>query len=110
MPVWTVDTWRVRPGREDHFLAHCQALSPEPLILYRDLEEPGLFWSPAKWESPEGLKQWRATAEYDAALRSLEEDVLEHRTHVMADVPGFPPEIPQAKPLRRRTPDRPPSR
>jgi hypothetical protein len=97
MPVWTVDTWRVRPGRADHFLAHCRALSPDPLILYRDLEEPGLFWSPAKWESPVRLNQWRATAEYEAAVRSLKEDVQDHRTHLMTDVPGFLPETSSGK-------------
>lgn len=92
MPVWTVDRWWVRPGREPHFLGHCRALSPEPLVMYRDLEEPGLFWSPAKWESRERLRQWRATAEYGAAVRSLQEDLLDHRAHLMTEVPGFLPE------------------
>jgi hypothetical protein len=91
MPVWTVDTWRVKAEMEDHFLAHCQALRPDPLILYRDLEEPGLFWSPAKWESLEVLDQWRASSQYAAAVQSLEGDVLDHQTHVMTDVPGFFP-------------------
>jgi Antibiotic biosynthesis monooxygenase len=90
-PVWTVDTWRVRPGREVHFLDHCRTLNPDPLILYRDTEEPGLFWSPAKWESREALERWWAGPEYLAAIRSLEEDLLDHQTHVMTDVPGFPP-------------------
>jgi quinol monooxygenase YgiN len=89
--VWTVDTWRVKPGREAHFLDHCRALTPEPLTLYRDAEEPGLFWSPAKWESRQTLDRWRAGPEYLAAVRSLEVDVLDHQTHVMTDVPGFPP-------------------
>jgi hypothetical protein len=96
MPVWTVDTWRVKPGTEAHFLSHCAALSPDPLILYRDLEEPGLFWSPAKWEGLQGLNEWRAGDRYSAAVRSLEEDILDHRTHVMTDVPGFPPKDSQA--------------
>jgi hypothetical protein len=90
-PVWTVETWRVRPGSEPHFLDHCRALNPDPLILYRDVEEPGLFWSPTKWESREALVRWRASAEYLAAVGSLEGDVLDHQTHVMMDVPGFPP-------------------
>jgi heme-degrading monooxygenase HmoA len=90
-PVWTVDTWRVRPGREPHFLERCGALSPEALILYRDVEEPGLFWSPAKWESQEALGRWRASAQYTDTVRSLEDDVLDHQTHVMVEAPGFPP-------------------
>ncbi|HEV8420930.1 MAG TPA: antibiotic biosynthesis monooxygenase [Actinomycetota bacterium] len=81
----------MRPEREEHFLDHCGALNPDPLILYRDMEEPGLFWSPAKWESREALMRWRASAEYLAAVASVEEDVLDHRAHVMMDVPGFPP-------------------
>ena len=40
MSVWTVDTWKVRGGREDHFLKHCDALGPNKLVLFRDLDEP----------------------------------------------------------------------
>src|SRR6266511_46562 len=90
-PVWTVDTWRVRPGRESHFLDHCQALTPDPLILYRDVEEPGLLWSPAEWESREGPRPWRTSAQYSSAARSLEDGVLDHQTHFMMGVPGFLP-------------------
>ena len=89
--MWTVDTWRVRPGREDHFLSHCRALAPDPLILYRDLEETELYWSPAKWESLDQLKEWRSSAHYGAAARSVEADVSDQQTHVMGDVPGFHP-------------------
>ena len=56
MPIWTVDTWKIRPGAESHFFQPCSALSPEPLTLFRDLEKPGLFWSPAGWESRDTLK------------------------------------------------------
>jgi heme-degrading monooxygenase HmoA len=89
--VWTVDIWRVRPGREQQFLDLCQALSPGDLILYRDVEERELFWSPAKWESEEALKRWRASSQYLTAVRSPEATVLDHQTHVMIDVPGFLP-------------------
>jgi hypothetical protein len=92
MSIWTVDTWRVAAGRQVHFLDHCGGLSPGPLILYRDLEDEGLFWSPAKWESLEALRQWRGSEQYRSTIRLLGEDVLDHRSHVMADVPGFPPQ------------------
>ena len=91
MPVWTVDTWKVRLGRESHFLQNCGGLSPEALTLFRDLEKPGLFWSPAKWESRDELDKWRKGARYNAALFVLTNDVLEHLTHLMEDVPEFPP-------------------
>lgn len=39
MPIWTVDTWRIRPEAESHFLQGCSALSPESLTLFRDLEK-----------------------------------------------------------------------
>ena len=91
MPVWTVDTWRVRPGAESHFLQYCAALSPEPLTLFRDLDKPGVFWSPAKWENRDVLDEWRADDRYSAALSILRDDVLEHLTHVMEDIPEFPP-------------------
>jgi hypothetical protein len=92
VPVCTVDTWRIRPGTEAHFLGHCGALNPSLLALYRDLEEPGLFWSPAKWKSLEELNEWRTSAPFRAAVRALEEDLLDHQTHVMTEVPGFPPQ------------------
>ena len=83
MPIWTVDTWKIRPGAESHFLQHCSALSPEPLTLFRDLEKPGLFWSPARWESRDTLNEWRRSVRYNTALFVVKEDVLEHVTHLM---------------------------
>ncbi len=91
MPVWTVDTWRINPARESHFLEHCNALSPEALVLFRDLQVPALFWSPEKWESREALNTWRSGDTYRFALALLKEDTVEHVTHLMSDVPGFPP-------------------
>jgi hypothetical protein len=94
MAVWTVDTWRVTPGKEAHFLDHCGALTPERLILYRDLEEEGLFWSPAKWESLESLARWRGGEQYTSVIRVLNDDITDHRSHLMTDVPGFLPDSP----------------
>lgn len=91
MPVWTVDTWRIRPEAESHFLRDCRALSPEPLTLFRDLEKPAFFWSPAKWESRDKLNEWRTNARYKTALSVVKDDVLEHVTHLMENVPEFPP-------------------
>jgi hypothetical protein len=91
MPIWTVDVWTVRPDREPHFLQHCGELSPEQLTLYRDVEKPGVFWSPAKWGSREELDEWRRSEGYVSVVASLSEDVAEHVTHVMEDVPGYPP-------------------
>jgi quinol monooxygenase YgiN len=89
--VWTVDRWRIRPGRESHFLQNCNALSPTSLVLFRDLDDPNLFWSPAKWESREALEAWQGGNAYRSALAVLKEDALEHVTHVMQDVSGFSP-------------------
>lgn len=90
MAVWTVDTWRVAPERQDHFLDHCHGLSPARLVLYHDLDDGGLFWSPAKWENLDALRRWRDSEDYAAAVRQLGGDVMEHQTHVMTAVPGFP--------------------
>lgn len=89
LPIWTVDTWRVRPGKESHFLKNCGALSPGPLTLFRDLEKPGLFWSPAKWESRERLEEWRTSDRHNNAVSEIEKDVFEHVTHLMESVPEF---------------------
>jgi heme-degrading monooxygenase HmoA len=98
MALWTVDTWRVAPGNEGHFLEHCVALSPDRLILYRDLDEEGLFWSPAKWESLEALRTWRSSEQYASAIRLLSDDVIDHESHLMTDVPGLPPQESAADP------------
>lgn len=92
MPVWTVDTWKVKPGRESHFLQKCGALSPAALTLFQDLGESGLFWSPAKWESRDTLDEWRKSDRYKAALAVIKEDVFEHVTHLMESVPEYPPQ------------------
>lgn len=91
MAVWTVDTWRIRPGRESHFLQNCNALSPKSLVLFRDLDDPNRFWSPEKWESRKALAAWRGGNAYRSALAILKEDAFDHVAHVMQDVPGFPP-------------------
>ena len=85
MPIWTVDRCRIRPGAESYFLQQCSALSPEPLTLFRDLEKPGVFWPPARWESRDTLKlnEWRTSVRYNTALSVVKEDVLEHVTHLM---------------------------
>lgn len=92
MPVWTVDTWKVRPGRESHFLQNCGALSPAALTLFKDLEKPGFFWSPAKWENSDTLNDWRTSANYKAAVSLITDDILEHATHLMESVPEFQPQ------------------
>lgn len=92
LPVWTVDTWKVKPWRESHFLQNCGALSPAVLTLFKDLEKPGFFWSPAKWESQDTLHEWRRSDRYKAAWSVIDQDVLERATHLMASVPGYPPQ------------------
>lgn len=91
MSVWTVDTWKVRPGKEDHFLGHCSALSPDKLVIFRDLLEQGMFWSPEEWESREALEAWREGNTFRSAEEQMQEDVSEHFTHLMEAVPGFSP-------------------
>lgn len=91
LTIWTVDTWRIEKGRESHFLEHCGDLVPDDLILYRDLESPGLFWSPTRWDSREALEAWRTGSRYASCLEAVGEDVMEHRTHIMDVVEGFPP-------------------
>ena len=92
MAIWTVDTWKLKPDRESHFLQNCGALSPRALTLFRDLEKSGYFWSPAKWESRGTLDEWRKSDRYKTALSVVKDDVFEHVTHVMENVPEFPPQ------------------
>lgn len=92
MVIWTVETWRIGEGRESHFLQHCGDLVPDDLTLFRDLESPGLFWSPTRWESPQALEAWQAGNHYASCLQALTEDVIEHTIHLMEGVEGFPPQ------------------
>ena len=91
MAVWTVDTWKIKAGKEPHFLQCCAPLSPVGLVLFQDLLEPSLFWSPEKWESEEALQTWREGDTYLSAFQAIKDDVMEHSTHRMKDVAGFPP-------------------
>jgi hypothetical protein len=91
MAVWTVDAWQIKPGTEAHFLGNCGPLSPGRLVLFRDLEKQGLFWSPEKWGSRDALETWRKGSSFRWAAAQVEEDVLRHVTHIMEDVPGFEP-------------------
>ncbi|HKW87276.1 MAG TPA: hypothetical protein VJN21_00810 [Candidatus Acidoferrales bacterium] len=85
-PVWTVDTWKVKPRHESHFLKRCSRLSPDKLVLYRDLEVRNFFWSPRKWESRESLEEWRGGSVYKSAVKEIEGDVVESFTHIMEEV------------------------
>jgi hypothetical protein len=89
--IWTVETWLIREGRQAHFLEHCDCLVPGDLTLFRDLETPGLLWSPTRWESREALEAWWADNRYRSCLDALGDDVIEHQTHLMDAVEGFPP-------------------
>jgi hypothetical protein len=95
MAIWTVDTWHLKPGSEAHFLGLCGEMNPSPLVLYRDLEEPGIFWSPAKWESLEALREWRSGEAYDRVVLSLADDIVDHESHIMTEVPEFLPQSSQ---------------
>jgi hypothetical protein len=90
-PIWTVDTWIVKPEREAHFLRNCGALGPGKMTVYRDVEKVSFFWSPAKWDNRGALDEWRTSDRYNAGLALLADDVLEHKTHLMESVPEFPP-------------------
>ena len=92
MPLWTVDIFKIRPGRELHFLENCRGLARGSLTIFRDLENPQLFWSPAKWESRESLDQWRHGDRYTAVLHALDADIFERSTHLMESVRGFSPD------------------
>lgn len=91
MVVWTVETWRIKNGREGHFLEYCRDLAPDVLTLYRDLDAEGLFWSPTRWDSREALEDWWDSSRYATALKNVADDVIEHETHVMTAVEGLLP-------------------
>jgi hypothetical protein len=82
--VWTLGRWRVRPGREEEFVAAWRAVGaafqalPQPPsgagTLLRSVEDPALHYSFGPWPSLEAVAAMRATpaaVEAIDALRAL---------------------------------------
>ena len=58
MELWTVDTWQVRDGAEDEFLALLRKHGGNR--VFRDLNQPRTYWAPRRWESKSQLEDWHA--------------------------------------------------
>jgi heme-degrading monooxygenase HmoA len=88
MTVYTLGVWRVRPGREEEFVAGWDELARWTVesgfewsgTLLRDREQPALFVSVGPWPSAEVAERWRSSAGFTdrvARLRELVENVDE---------------------------------
>jgi quinol monooxygenase YgiN len=68
MPVWTHGIWRVRPGKEDAFVAAFDRLvrdvgaelgSDSRPTLLRDREQPNVFVTFGPWEDEAAIERFR---------------------------------------------------
>jgi heme-degrading monooxygenase HmoA len=91
MNYWILDSWLVRPGREEEFIAACTDLMQWTMQevpgkvgsvpLYRDFQQSNRFFCPMAWESVEAIAAWRANQGYHSRIEQLCAE-LENRTLV----------------------------
>jgi heme-degrading monooxygenase HmoA len=71
--VWTHGVWRVKPGREEEFVAAWREMAREgmaeldtlePPTLLRDREHPGEFISFGPWHDVEEVERFRSSAAF----------------------------------------------
>jgi hypothetical protein len=60
MDLWSVDQWQVRPEAEQEFLALLREHSVGGDRIFRDLEDPHVYWVPRHWESRAQFEDWHA--------------------------------------------------
>lgn len=81
MTVYTFGVWRVKPGREEEFVAAWDALGQWTLdrgfdthgTLVRDRADPRRFVGFGPWPSAEEAEAWRSEPELRARLERLDE-------------------------------------
>lgn len=81
MELWTVDTWQVRQGVEDEFLALLSQHSVGGDRVFRDLNQPRTYWAPRRWDSKSQLEDWHS--DFSNVVAGLLETAS---THVMTAV------------------------
>jgi quinol monooxygenase YgiN len=98
--VWTHGRWLVRPGKEDEFVAAWSELADWTVsdvpnargILFRDREQPNLFYSFGPWEGIDAVERWRASEGFAARIeriRGLVDTFEPHTLDPVARVGGF---------------------
>jgi heme-degrading monooxygenase HmoA len=96
--LYTSGSWRVKPGREDDFVAAWQEIAawtaaemPGAMwaTLLRDQDDPSHFVSFGPWESEDAIDAWRASdgfRERVARIRELLESFEPMTGEAVADV------------------------
>jgi len=83
----THGTWRVKPGREDEFVARWKDLAGWTNDEYgevgggrllQDDGDPTLFYSVGSWPSDDAIEAWRAHPEFRKRLEAID-PLLESR-------------------------------
>lgn len=81
MTVYTLGVWRVRPGREDDFVAEWDALARWTVesgyewsgTLLRDRSDLSVFVSVGPWPSVEVAERWRSSDGFAERIEHLRE-------------------------------------
>lgn len=81
-PLYTLATWKVKPGREAEFIAAWQAFAEWTSssqsgagegILLQEEASPNQFVSLGPWGSAESVAHWRAQPEFEQFLARARE-------------------------------------
>ena len=81
--TYTSGMWRVKPGREEDFVAawtdFVKWASEQPgsgtFRLVRDVDDPACYMSFAPWESFETQRHWKQTDEFATRMHRVREHV-----------------------------------
>lgn len=81
VPAYTLTVWRVKPGRDDDFVAAWHALAQWTIengyevkgTLLRDHEHAGRYVSFGLWRSADSAGSWRVSSGYSEHVARLEE-------------------------------------
>ncbi len=91
MSVYTLATWRTKPGHEDDFVAAWQGLADRTkaafphasAVLLRDRDDPSLFVSFGPWDSPEEVAEWRSSSAFVDSVAELREHLDGMEPHTL---------------------------
>lgn len=102
MKYWILDSWLVRPGREEEFVAAWTDLiewtmqqvpgKVRGVPLYRDAQQRNRFFCPMVWESAEAITAWRASQGYQSRIERIEPLCAEREARTLEEATYLTPE------------------
>jgi antibiotic biosynthesis monooxygenase (ABM) superfamily enzyme len=101
MNYWVLDSWLVRSGHEEEFIAAWTDLIQWTMQevpgkmggapLYRDFQQSQRFFCPMAWQSVEAIAAWRSSQKYQYHIRHIESLCTEWETRTLTQVAKLSP-------------------